>query len=159
MTFAKSGVATVKPVSDSKGFVANDIDLQSDGRIIVTGLSTITDPQEGDTPGDNIIRFSTSGKQDTTFGVGGGISFGFDFVEDAGGSIETVVGPNDQIYNLTFDYDGESSLDRYDRNANLTRDLTIFSAASFTPVSPFSPMARSSSPASTISLLKIRTCC
>ena len=126
VTFAKSGVATVKPVSDSKGFVANDIDLQSDGRIIVTGLSTITDPQEGDTPGDNIIRFSTSGKQDTTFGVGGGISFGFDFVEDAGGSIETVVGPNDQIYNLTFDYDGESSLDRYDRNGQFDQGFDDF---------------------------------
>lgn len=115
-SFGKNGHAAITPVSDSFNFSTLSIGVQSDGKVIVTGSARVNSDDDRNYAGENIIRFTASGKRDESFGAdGGGVSYIPDYT-DGGAVLQTAIGPQDQIYSLTADMDGGPELVGYDRN-------------------------------------------
>ncbi len=115
-TFGKNGIVTL-PVNSN---AVNDLDVQSNGGIIVTiGYGQ---PEMDTESGGEVIRLTSSGKLDQTFGIDpdnpddtSGIQYDSEYGVDF-----SQVGPHVVVYVFTNDVDGAGSIDAYDPHGNLT---------------------------------------
>jgi uncharacterized delta-60 repeat protein len=112
-TFGAGGVVA----GIAKG-VANDVTIQSDGRIIIAGRASLASPRGDDFDDLFVARLLDDGRPDGSFGVNGQV------VTDVGAA-------NNEAQNVVVDPDGSIIVSGSARNAGATA-----SASTTTPTSP-----------------------
>lgn len=100
--------------------VANDLAIQSDGKIVAAGFSANTRAQEGSYPDFALVRYNTNGSLDTSFDGDGIVKTQVMGLYDSANAI--VIQPDHKIVAVGYSWNGKRrdfSVVRYNTNGSL----------------------------------------